>query len=175
MTRLIEILISLAIVAALFVIIGVVLPSSRHVTESIETNRKMTIVRDTLSSPRRFKDWNVLALKDPRMEWKFFGPDSGQGAGFEYAFNDKQVGKGKWTLTKAEPTRLEYDITDETRGSNKKAVFVLKEMEDCDTKEIARILSCGESTVRNHLFNARRILRRELARICPGFLEGRRR
>ena len=94
MTRLIEILISLAIVAALFVIIGVVLPSSRHVTESIETNRKMTIVRDTLSSPRRFKDWNVLALKDPRMEWKFFGPDSGQGAGFEYASNDKQVGKG---------------------------------------------------------------------------------
>ncbi len=44
-----------------------------------------------------------------------------------------------------------------------KAVFVLKEMEDCDTKEIARILACGESTVRNHLFNARRILRRELA------------
>ena len=55
-----------------------------------------------------------------------------------------------------------------------KAVFVLKEMEDRDTKEIARILKCGESTVRNHLFNARRILRREIARICPALLEGRR-
>jgi len=126
MTRLIEILISLAIVAALFVIIGIVLPSSRHVQESVETNRKMVIVRDTLSSPRRFKDWNVLALKDPRMEWSYFGPDAGQGAGFEYKSNDKQVGHGKWTLTKAENNRLEYDITDETRGTNKKAVFTMK-------------------------------------------------
>lgn len=55
-----------------------------------------------------------------------------------------------------------------------RAVFVLKEMEDRDTKEIAAILNCGESTVRNHLFNARRILRREIAKICPGLLEGRR-
>ncbi|HEX5134326.1 MAG TPA: RNA polymerase sigma factor [Thermoanaerobaculia bacterium] len=55
-----------------------------------------------------------------------------------------------------------------------KAVFVLKEMEDRDTKEIASILNCGESTVRNHLFNARRILRREIAKICPGLLDGRR-
>ncbi|HEY6065328.1 MAG TPA: sigma factor-like helix-turn-helix DNA-binding protein, partial [Thermoanaerobaculia bacterium] len=55
-----------------------------------------------------------------------------------------------------------------------KAVFVLKEIEDRDTKEIAEILKCGESTVRNHLFNARRILRREIAKICPGLVAGRR-
>jgi DNA-directed RNA polymerase specialized sigma24 family protein len=47
-------------------------------------------------------------------------------------------------------------------------------MEDRDTREIAAILKCGESTVRNHLFNARRVLRREIAKICPGLLEGRR-
>jgi len=51
-----------------------------------------------------------------------------------------------------------------------KAAFVLREMEDRDTKEIAGILRCGESTVRNHLFNARRVLRREIERIDPGFL-----
>jgi len=51
-----------------------------------------------------------------------------------------------------------------------KAAFVLREMEDRDTKEIADILRCGESTVRNHLFNARRVLRREIERIDPGFL-----
>ena len=33
MTRLIEVLISLAIVAALFLVISLVLPSSRHLTE----------------------------------------------------------------------------------------------------------------------------------------------
>jgi RNA polymerase sigma-70 factor (ECF subfamily) len=54
-----------------------------------------------------------------------------------------------------------------------KAAFVLREMEDKDTSEIAAILGCGESTVRNHLFNARRILRREIEKICPGFFAGR--
>ena len=60
MTRLIEILISLAIVAVLFVLVGLVLPSHRHLTKDIETNRKMTIVYDTLNSLKRFKDWNVV-------------------------------------------------------------------------------------------------------------------
>src|SRR6266851_7230973 len=53
-----------------------------------------------------------------------------------------------------------------------KAAFVLREMEDLETSEIAAILNCGESTVRNHLFNARRLLRKELERIQPG-LKGR--
>ncbi len=65
MTRIIEFLIALGIVAGLFVIIGVCLPGERHITESIETNRKMTIVYDTVSSLRRFKDWNPLVLRDP--------------------------------------------------------------------------------------------------------------
>ncbi|HEY3205162.1 MAG TPA: RNA polymerase sigma factor [Thermoanaerobaculia bacterium] len=58
-------------------------------------------------------------------------------------------------------------------SEKQKAVFVLKEMEDCETREIAEILRCGESTVRNHLFNARRILRREMERLYPEFLRGR--
>ncbi len=54
-------------------------------------------------------------------------------------------------------------------SGKQKAAFVLREMEDCETSQIAEILGCGESTVRNHLFNARRILRRELERIHPSF------
>src|SRR3546814_10048143 len=66
MTRLIEILISLAIVAALMLLVALVLPSSRHLSESVETNRKMTIVFDTVNSLRRFTDWNALAFRDPQ-------------------------------------------------------------------------------------------------------------
>jgi len=57
-------------------------------------------------------------------------------------------------------------------SEKQKAVFVLREMQDCETHEIARILKCGESTVRNHLFNARRILRKEIRRLYPEFLRG---
>jgi RNA polymerase sigma-70 factor (ECF subfamily) len=76
-------------------------------------------------------------------------------------------------LEDGELARLFQMVASRLTGKQK-AVFVLKEMEDCDTKEIARILNCGESTVRNHLFNARRILRREIAKICPGLLDRRR-
>jgi RNA polymerase sigma-70 factor, ECF subfamily len=58
-------------------------------------------------------------------------------------------------------------------SEKQKAAFVLREMEDCDTRDIAEILGCGESTVRNHLFNARRILRKEIARLYPEYLLGR--
>lgn len=53
-------------------------------------------------------------------------------------------------------------------SGKQKAAFILREIEDRDTKEIAEILKCGESTVRNHLFNARRILRREIGKLYPG-------
>ena len=56
MTRIIEFLIALGIVAGLFVVVGLVLPSERQMSESVETNRRMTIVYDTVNSFRRFKD-----------------------------------------------------------------------------------------------------------------------
>jgi RNA polymerase sigma-70 factor, ECF subfamily len=67
-----------------------------------------------------------------------------------------------------EVARLFRQASERLTGKQK-AAFVLREMEDKDTSEIAAILGCGESTVRNHLFNARRILRREIQKICPGF------
>lgn len=50
-----------------------------------------------------------------------------------------------------------------------RAVFVLKEIEELDNREIASILDCGESTIRNHLFNARRLLRQEVLRLYPEY------
>jgi RNA polymerase sigma-70 factor, ECF subfamily len=73
----------------------------------------------------------------------------------------------------AELARLFETVAGRLTGKQK-AVFVLKEMEDRDTREIAEILKCGESTVRNHLFNARRVLKREIAKVCPGLLDRRR-
>ncbi len=125
MTRLLEILISLAIVAVLFVLVALVLPSSRHLSENIETNRKMTIVYDTLNSPRRLKDWNPLALRDPKMQWEFSGPDTGVGATATY--RSAVAGNGSWKITRSEPGKLvEYAVTDNSSGTNKKVTFLLK-------------------------------------------------
>ena len=48
-----------------------------------------------------------------------------------------------------------------------RTVFVLKEIEGLDTDEVARVLEISESTVRNHLHQARRILREAILRDYP--------
>ena len=47
-----ELLISVAIVAVFFLLMGLVLPSHRHLSESVETNRNPTIAYDFLNGFR---------------------------------------------------------------------------------------------------------------------------
>lgn len=127
MTRLIEILISLAIVAVLFLVVGLVLPSHRHLSEQVETNRKLTIVYDTLDSFRRFKDWNPLVLRDPRMKIQLTGPDSGVGATLNYSSDKPQLGEGSYKITAAEPGQsITYAIDNPQRGGDKKTQFTFR-------------------------------------------------
>ncbi|MFC0677435.1 polyketide cyclase [Lysobacter korlensis] len=127
MTRLLEILISVAIVAVLFLAVGLVLPSSRHISHSVETNRKLTIVYDTLNSLRRFDDWNPVALFDPQMKMKLSGPESGKGARLDYSSEVEGVGEGSWEIVETEPGKsVTYAITNPERGENKRSKFILE-------------------------------------------------
>jgi len=51
-----------------------------------------------------------------------------------------------------------------------RSAFVLRELEGMETAEVARVLGCSATTVRNHVFQARKVLRRELARRYPEYL-----
>ncbi len=127
MTRLIEILISFAIVAVLMLLVGLVLPSSRHLSESVETNRKMTIVYDTLNSVRRFRDWNPLVLHDPKAKLEISGPNAGVGAKLAFESNETSVGNGSWEIIESIPgTSVKYAIDNDRRGHDKVAKFTLK-------------------------------------------------
>lgn len=48
-----------------------------------------------------------------------------------------------------------------------RAAFVLREIEGLETGEVARVMGVTESTVRNHLMQARRVLRSGLERDYP--------
>ncbi|HET8818842.1 MAG TPA: SRPBCC family protein [Xanthomonadaceae bacterium] len=126
MTRLIEILIALAIVAVLFVLVGLVLPSERHLSESIETNRKMTIVYDTLSSMRRFDDWNPVALRDIE-EASITGPESGEGATYNFTSRNERFGEGSWKIIEAVPgEKIVYAVENNQRGKDKVMTITLE-------------------------------------------------
>ena len=126
MTRIIEFLIALGIVAGLFVVVGLVLPSERHMSESVETNRRMTIVYDTVNSFRRFKDWNPLVLRDPKIQLKLAGPEEGKGARVEYSSEEGYIGKGSWAIKNTvKNQRVEIAIEDPTKGYDKVTNFTL--------------------------------------------------
>ena len=50
-----------------------------------------------------------------------------------------------------------------------KAVFVMNQMDDLPSSEIAKVLGCRESTVRNHLFNARKAMQQQLRKRFPEY------
>jgi hypothetical protein len=126
MTRIIEFLIALGIVAGLFVVVGLVLPSERQMSESVETNRKMTIVYDTLNGFQRFKDWNPLVLRDPKIQLKQSGTPAGKGARIDYSSHEGYIGDGSWTITNSvENERIEIAIDDSTKGHDKVTNFTL--------------------------------------------------
>ncbi len=134
MTRLIEFLIALALVLALFLVVGLVLPSKRHLVDSVETNRRMTIVFDTLNSVRRMKDWNQL-IPNKASELTYSGGDEGHtgvGARVDFASADKHMGKGSWTITESEAPasagaggKVSFAIVDPKPGDDKKSSFIL--------------------------------------------------
>ena len=56
-----------------------------------------------------------------------------------------------------------------------RAAFVLREIEDMDTSEVAEVLGCTSTTVRNHIFQARKALRLEIEKRFPEYLPTSRR
>ncbi len=127
MTRLIEFLIALGIVAVLALVVGVVLPDHRHISESVETNRKMTIVYDTVNNLRRFKDWNPLVLRDPKVQLNVSGASEGVGARLDYASTHGQIGKGSWEIVESIPNeKVVMKLEDERRGHDKTVQFLLE-------------------------------------------------
>jgi len=64
------------------------------------------------------------------------------------------------------------DIFRELAGElteKQRSVFILRELEGLSSQEVAEVVGCRESTVRNHLFNARRVLRRSLLERYPEY------
>ena len=57
-------------------------------------------------------------------------------------------------------------------SEKQRMVFLLREIEGLSSPEVSQIVGCRESTVRNHLFNARKYLRRELLKKYPEYAAG---
>ena len=66
--------------------------------------------------------------------------------------------------------QLVVDLSPQQRSA-----FVLREIEGLDSAEVATVLGCSPTTVRNHVFQARKILREKLEEQFPEYLPASRR
>lgn len=79
--------------------------------------------------------------------------------------------EGPAALAREEVRRI-FEACAGVLSEKQRLVFVLREFEEKESREIAEILDCRESTVRNHLFQARRLLREEMVNRFPEFVRG---
>ncbi|HEX8152757.1 MAG TPA: RNA polymerase sigma factor [Thermoanaerobaculia bacterium] len=64
-----------------------------------------------------------------------------------------------------------FDEISTVLSPKQKTIFVMNQMEDMPSAEIARVLGCRESTVRNHLFNARKAMQQQLRKRYPEYAQ----
>ncbi len=62
-----------------------------------------------------------------------------------------------------------FNVVSSVLSPKQRTIFVMREMDDLPSAEIARILGCRESTVRNHLFNARKLMQQQLKKRFPEY------
>jgi RNA polymerase sigma-70 factor (ECF subfamily) len=80
-------------------------------------------------------------------------------------------GRASRDLSRLQQSEVAAIFRDLSAGLSEKQrmVFLLREIEGLSSPEVAEILDCRESTVRNHLFNARKYLRKELLQRYPEY------
>jgi RNA polymerase sigma-70 factor (ECF subfamily) len=62
-----------------------------------------------------------------------------------------------------------FNAVSSVLSPKQKTIFVMNQMDDLASSEIAKILGCRESTVRNHLFNARKLMQQQLKKRFPEY------
>ena len=136
MTRVLELLVSLLIVAALVVIVGVLLPSQGHIERSIEVSSPLRQIYDSVNTLRRFPEWSPERRLDPMLRMEYSGPRTGVGAKVSYSGNES-VGDGSLTIVSSdEDSQVKMDVENNFVGENKTYTITLNPSESGKTTRI---------------------------------------
>jgi len=124
MTRLLELIVAVAIVFVLAVILGVILPNHAHIERSVVVSSPVRQVYDVISGFRTYPSWNALRAYDHSVQLNFKGPDLGAGAEVDWASEDSRVGAGSLIVATDPPPQQDKQVTwnlsNNWKGENKK-------------------------------------------------------
>jgi hypothetical protein len=115
MTRLLEFIVAIVIVAVLGVVVGVAMPSTGHVEREVLISKDLRQVYDVFSNFRRFQDFSVLRTYDPKLQYELSGKAYGPGAKISWKANDPKLGDGSLEIASIDPGFAQ--ITDAGKGT----------------------------------------------------------
>jgi hypothetical protein len=111
MTRVLEFIVALIIVAVAGVVVGVIMPGSGHVERSLVVSKDLRQVYDVVANFRTFPDYGVLRAYDPKTQYTLSGNAYGPGSEISWSSEDPKVGNGKLTVASAQPDFNKIDTT----------------------------------------------------------------
>ncbi len=120
MTRVLEVLVSLLIVFALTIVVGVLLPSHGHVERTVEVSSPLRQIYDSVNTFRRFPEWSAMRRLDPQIKMTFEGPESGKGARVKWSSTAPQVGDGSLEIAQSDQdSKVVMALDNAWSGDNK--------------------------------------------------------
>jgi len=123
MTRLLEILVAIAMVFVLAVVVGILLPSHRHIERSVVVSSPARQIFDVINGFRTFPSWTALRAYDRNVKMTPKGPESGPGAELDWNSTDERIGNGSLKVSANPAPKQDQEVTWELnnnwRGENK--------------------------------------------------------
>ena len=140
MTRLLEVLVALAIVFVLAVLFAIALPSQRHVERSVTISSPARQIFDVVDGFRTYPSWNALAGYDSKVQLNNEGPAMGPGAKVDWHSVNETIGDGSLTVA-ADPApqqdkQVTWDLQNNWRGTDKRFTFDIEPSENGKTSKV---------------------------------------
>jgi len=141
MTRLLELLVAIAIVFVLAVILGIALPNHAHIERSVVVSAPVRQVFDVVSGFHTYPSWNALRAYDPKVQLTLKGTsEMGPGAQVDFNSVDQRVGSGSLIVAADPPPQQDKQITwnliNNWKGENKKFTIAIEPSANGKTSKV---------------------------------------
>jgi effector-binding domain-containing protein/carbon monoxide dehydrogenase subunit G len=121
-----RILIALVAIVVILVVIGFLLPRTRHVERSVVIDAPPCAVFAQVNGFRHFNDWSPFVAVLPGAEYDFEGPDFGVGSKITWNISEPEPESGSQTIVASTPykrTDIELDLG---QGGDAQVAYLLQ-------------------------------------------------
>lgn len=127
MTFLKKIFFAIVAIALILVVIGFVLPKSRHVERSIVIEAPAGVVFAKVNGFKHFNDWSPFLAAVPGADYSFDGPDFGVGSRISWVVAEPKADAGSQTIVASTPyERIDVELDLGAQGSAQSAYLLQK-------------------------------------------------